>query len=268
MPTSRGAIPRAMNNVQIFQNSQFGQIRVATNETGEPLFCLADLCQALQLTNSRKVKSQLDDDVTLSYPIVDSLGREQQATFVTEAGMYTVILRSDSPKAKPMQKWVTSEVLPSIRKTGGYMTSRTDETPEEIMARAIKIAEETIKRKDERINALSIENELHKQELQLSAPKVQYFNEVLSSEGCITINKIALDLGMSAIKLNRILCEKHIQYREGETYLLYSKYRDKGYAVLRPHPYIDSLGRHQTRQHLYWTEKGKAWIRELLKAAN
>lgn len=68
-----------MNNIQIFQNNQFGQIRVATNENGEPLFCLADLCQALQLSNNRKVKSQLDDDVTLSYPIVDSLGREQMA---------------------------------------------------------------------------------------------------------------------------------------------------------------------------------------------
>lgn len=94
------------------------------NDNGEPLFCLADLCQTLQLSNNRKVKSQLDDDVTLSYPIIDSLGREQMATFVTESSMYTVILRSDSPKAKPMQRWVTSEVLPSIRKHGMYARER------------------------------------------------------------------------------------------------------------------------------------------------
>lgn len=111
-----------MNNVQLFSNPQFGDIRVVVNESGEPTFCLKDLCDSLSLSNNRKVKSQLDDDVTLSYPIVDNLGRTQDATFVTEAGMYTVILRSDSPKAKPIQRWVTSDVLPSIRKHGAYMT--------------------------------------------------------------------------------------------------------------------------------------------------
>ena len=252
-----------MNDIQIFQNNQFGQIRVATNEAGEPLFCLADVCQLLNLTNNRKVKSQLDEDVTLSYPL-ETPGGIQQATFVTEPGLYTVILRSDSPKAKPVQKWVTSEVLPTIRKTGGYMVARTDETPEEIMARALVVAQDTLRRVNDEKQRLAEQNELHKQQLQIAAPKVQYYEETLSSEGFMTINKIALDLGLSAIKLNRILCERKIQYREGESYLLYAKYRDKGYATLRPHPYIDSLGRQHTRQHLYWTEKGRQFIHNLI----
>lgn len=262
-----------MNNIQVFQNAQFGQIRTAVTETGEPLFCLTDVCSALQLTNNRKVKNQLDDDVTLSYPIVDSLGREQQATFVTEPGMYTVILRSDSPKAKPMQKWVTSEVLPALRKTGGYMIAHTDETPEQIMARALIVAQETIKRTEERARIAEAEqerltraNELSQHTIQAQAPKVKAFEEMISSEGLITINKIALDFGISAIKLNRILCEKRIQYKEGGTYLLYSKYRDKNIATLRACPYLDELGNRQTRMHLYWTQQGRVFIHELLKA--
>lgn len=145
------------DNIQIFKNEQFGEIRTATNSNNEPIFCLSDICNVLKLSNNRKVKSQLDDDVTLSYPIVDSLGRKQEATFVTEAGLYDVIIRSDSPLAKPIRKWLTSEVMPSIRKTGGYIVSKEDDTPEIIMARAILVAQETIKKKDEKLKQLEAE---------------------------------------------------------------------------------------------------------------
>ena len=92
--------------LRIFKSSLFGEIRTSVTQSGEPIFCLSDLCNALLLTNSRKVKSQLDEDVTLSYPL-ETPGGIQNSTFVTEAGMYTVILRSNSPIAKPIQKWVT-----------------------------------------------------------------------------------------------------------------------------------------------------------------
>lgn len=112
---------------------------------------------------------------------------------------------------------------------------------------------------------LEAQNEENKQQLQLQAPKVKYYHEVIDSEGLLSINKIALDLGMSAIKLNRILCKKHIQYRESDTYLLYSKYRDMKLAAIKPHPYIDSNGQMKTRQHLYWTERGRKFIHDILK---
>lgn len=254
-----------MNSVQIFQNNQFGQIRVATNESGEPMFCLTDLCKALSLTNPTMVKGRLDDDLSQTYPIPDSFGREQLATFVTEAGMYSVILRSDSPIARPMQKWVTSEVLPSIRKHGAYLSQQ---KIEEILTNPDTIIKLATELKTERAEKerLLLQSEIQSEQLKLSAPKVEFYDRAMSSEGLISINKIALDLGMSAIKLNRILQEKRVQYREGETYLLYSKYRDCGYATLRPHPYIDSLGRQQTRQHLYWTERGREFIVNLLKS--
>ena len=122
--------------LRVFKNNLFGEIRTSLTESGDPVFCLTDLCNALQLTNSRKVKSQLDEDVTLSYPL-ETPGGIQNSTFVTEAGMYTVILRSNSSIAKPIQKWVTGEVLPAIRKTGGYMIEKEEDTEESIMARAL-----------------------------------------------------------------------------------------------------------------------------------
>lgn len=113
-----------MNNVQVFSNSQFGEIRTITSENREPLFCLNDLCKALGIKNSRDVKSRLDADDVVLADATDNLGRRQQTTFVTESGMYDVILRSDAPTAKPFRKWVTSEVLPSIRKSGSYVSPR------------------------------------------------------------------------------------------------------------------------------------------------
>lgn len=112
-----------MNDIQIFSSPKFGQIRT-TGTSSNPLFCLADLCKAIGIGDVSRCASRLDDDVRQTHPIQDRMGRMQQATFVTEAGMYDVILRSDAPTAKPFRKWVTSEVLPSIRKSGSYVSPR------------------------------------------------------------------------------------------------------------------------------------------------
>lgn len=252
-----------MNNIQVFQNAQFGQIRTVVTENGEPLFCLADVCAALQLTNNRKVKSQLDEDVTLSYPL-QTPGGVQQATFVTEPGMYTVILRSDSPKAKPMQKWVTSEVLPALRKTGGYMVARTDETPEQIMARALIVAQETIKRTETEKARLIEQNELSKRELQAAAPKVQYYNEVLTSESTYLATQIAKELGMGAPTLNEKLRKLGVQYKQNGQWILTYKYQNKGYTKTQTYKFTHSDGRPGTNMQTEWTEKGRQFIHSLL----
>ena len=108
------------NAIKIFENEEFGNIRVATSENNEPLFCLADVCAVIDITNARNVKSRLDPDDVRLVDTIDSMGRNQKVTFVTESGLYDVVIRSDSEKAKPFRKWITAEVLPSIRKTGGY----------------------------------------------------------------------------------------------------------------------------------------------------
>jgi prophage antirepressor-like protein len=251
-----------MNNIQIFQNPQFGQIRTAITETGEPLLAATDVARSLGYTNPQKAIRDHCKGVNETFTPTES--GVQGMKFIPESDVYRLIMRSKLPQAEKFQDWACEEVFPALRKTGGYMVARADETPEQLMARALKVAEDTLKRTEAEKQRLIEQNELSKQQLHLQAPKVRAFDEVISSEGYITTNKIALDLGMSAIKLNRILCERRIQYKEGDTYLLYSKHRDNGYATVRPHPYIDSLGRQQTRQHLYWTEKGRMWIYELL----
>ena len=121
--------------IQIYQTPEFGNIRTMRDEKGEPLFCLKAVCEVLDL-RTQKVVQRLEDDVLSKYPIVDSLGRTQQATFVNEDGLYDTILESRKPGAKAFRKWVTSEVLPSIRKQGGYMVLGADESDEVILARA------------------------------------------------------------------------------------------------------------------------------------
>lgn len=111
-----------MAAIEIFKNESFGIIRTAgTSE--EPLFCLADICNAVDIVNSRNVKNRLDEDDVHLIDIIDNLGRPQQAVFVSEAGMYDAVLKSDSPKARPFSRWITHDVLPTLRKTGSYSTA-------------------------------------------------------------------------------------------------------------------------------------------------
>lgn len=108
-----------MSNIQIFKNENFGEVRV-TEVNGEPMFCLVDVCRVLDLSNPRQVRARLADAVISNYPIVDSLGREQNATFINEDALYDVIFDSRKPEARVFRKWVTSDVLPTLRKTGTY----------------------------------------------------------------------------------------------------------------------------------------------------
>lgn len=134
-------------NLEVFKNENY-EIRVAVSENGEPLFCLADICKVLELTSPSMVKSaiisEFDDDLSLTYPIIDSLGREQKATFITEPQLYFVLMRSDKPNAKSFRKWVNCEVLPTIRKTGSYTSKPLSQI--EILQSSIAILAEQEKR--------------------------------------------------------------------------------------------------------------------------
>lgn len=150
-----------MSNVKIFENPEFGQVRVIVNENNEPLFCLTDVCGVLELTTS-KVVQRLDDDVLSKYPISDSLGREQLTNFVGEDGLYDVILDSRKETAKIFRKWVTKEVLPSIRKTGSYSVA--PKTSAELLLAQAQLlvdlerrqveTEQTIRHQQEELNSL------------------------------------------------------------------------------------------------------------------
>lgn len=179
-----------MNEIKIFKNERFGEIRTAgTSE--EPLFCLADVCRAIGIKDVPRCASRLEDDMRQTHPIIDSLGRTQQATFVTESGLYDVIIRSDSENAKPFRRWVCGEVLPSIRKTGGYIAAKPDDTPEEIMARALIIAQDTMKRQSERISKLQVENKEKAEKIAADAPKVLFANALKASDRSILVGELA-----------------------------------------------------------------------------
>ena len=249
--------------ITLFENVQFGKVRVA-DVNNEPIFCLTDLCNSLQLTNSRKVKSQLDEDVTLSYPL-ETPGGTQNATFVTEAGMYTVILRSDSPLAKPMQRWITGEVLPAIRKTGGYMISKEEDTEADIMARALLIAQSTMERQKQRIELLQNENELQKKELKASSHKVEYFDNVLQSSSVYVADQIAKELGITAITLNKRLVSMGIIMRRNGQLVTTADYCGKGYTKSRTHVYTRSDGSQGSNCITVWTEKGREFILTIMR---
>ena len=238
-----------MNEIQIFRNQEFGAIRTLSNEQGEPMFCLKDVCEALGL-QTKQVVRRLMDDVFSKHPIVDNLGRTQQATFVNEDGLYDTILESRKPQAKQFRKWVTGEVLPSIRKQGGYMMARPDESDEVIMARALQIMQTTLQRRDEQIAKLQ--------------PRADYADQVLDSISCITTTQLAKELDMTAQELNRLLCEMRIQYWQSGQYLLYADYARQGYAKNRTHSHKSLNGNLHTHTYLVWTERGRDFIHRLI----
>lgn len=256
-----------MDNIRIFQNEQFGQVRIAVNENGEPVFCLADVCNMLDLIPS-KVAQRLSDDVLSKYPIVDNLGREQIANFINEDGLYDAILDSRKPEARQIRKWMTSEVLPSIRKTGGYMIAKPEDTPEELMARALLVAKDALKRREERIANLEQQTVLQSEQLQIAAPKVNYYDRVLQSTSTYNINQIAKEFGMSAETMNKKLKELGIQYKQGGQWLLTHKYQNQGYTKTRTHPYVQHDSTSGTAMQTVWTEKGREFIHNLFNLKN
>lgn len=152
------------NQVRVFENAQFGQIRTAQGASGEPLFCLADVCKALGLSNPRKVKTQLSPKgVTISDTLTN--GGIQQLNFITEANLYRCIFQSRKAEAELFQDWVCEEVLPAIRETGGYVATHQEDTPEMIMARALQVAQSTIEKHQQQLEAAQATITLQSQQL-------------------------------------------------------------------------------------------------------
>lgn len=251
--------------IQVFNSPQFGEIRTAgTSE--EPLFCLSDVCSVLGLRQG-DVKQRLDDGVVSTQPIIDALGREQQANFVNEDGLYDVILDSRKPQAKAFRKWVTSEVLPAIRKTGGYIATKQDDTPEEIMARALTIAQATLAKREERLKQLEAQAErqqatieIQTEEIKKSAPKVSYYDNHLQSVNTQTSTQAAKQIGMDAEKLHKKLKEIGIIYRQSGQWILHAPYSTWGMHSTRTQTYTRSDGSTGTSVYTVWTTKGVRFI--------
>lgn len=250
------------SQITIFNNPQFGDIRTAGTPEA-PLFCLTDVCKALGLT-SKFVNQRLDKGVVSNHPL-DTAGGTQQALFVTEDGLYDVILDSRKPEAKTFRKWVTSEVLPTIRKTGGYLATTSTMTDDEIMARALLVAQTTIKQHNERIRQLQSENEDQRAIIQQMQKGNDYLNTILSSKGTVATTQVAADYGMSAIAFNRKLYELHIQHKVNGQWILYSDFMGKGYVHSRTITFLHKDGRPDTRMCTEWTQRGRLFLYDALK---
>ena len=249
--------------ITLFKNTQFGEIRVS-ELNNEPIFCLSDVCKILDLQGSAVLR-RLSDDVISNHPIIDNLGRTQIANFVNEDGLYDVILDSRKPEAKAFRKWITGEVLPAIRKTGGYMISKEEDTEADIMARALLIAQSTMERQKQRIELLQNENELQKKELKASSHKVEYFDNVLQSTSVYIADQIAKELGITAITLNRKLVKMGILIRRNGQLLPTADYCDKGYTKTRTFYYEKTDGTKGSNCITVWTEKGREFLLTILR---
>lgn len=243
-------------------NYESSEIRTI-QKNGEPWWVLADVCKVLDLSNPSKVADRLEPDEKANF----ELGLRGGATnCINESGLYAVILRSDKPQAKPFRKWVTNEVLPSIRKHGAYMTEQTLEraltSPDFLIELATQLKAEQAQRKQLE-TTVAVQN----QQIAELQPKASYYDVVLNCKDLISIGKIAKDYGWSAQKLNEYLHKHGVQYKQGKTWLLYQDYAGMGYTSTKTHVYHGDDGmEHAAEPHTYWTQKGRLFIYDLLKS--
>lgn len=235
------------NTIQTFTNDAFGAIRTITGG-GQTLFCGKDVAVALGYSNTKDALTRHCKGVGKHYPL-ETAGGIQQVRFITEGDLYRLIISSKLPAALKFEAWVFDEVLPTIRRHGMYAY---DEllADDEFLEHAIATL------RAERVKRLAAE-----QALLEAAPKVSYYDLVLQSDSLLTTTAIAKDYGLSAKKLNRILREEGIQFRQSGRWFLYAKYAEQGYTQSKTHEY----GEGQTRTHMYWTQKGRLFIYDLLK---
>ncbi|MCD3219471.1 phage antirepressor [Mammaliicoccus sciuri] len=242
-----------MQELQIF-NFDSKEVRtVVVNE--EPYFVGKDVAKVLGYKNTREaLKYHVDnEDKKDGVAIHDSIGRTQKPLLINESGLYSLIFSSKLDSAKRFKRWVTSEVLPAIRKQGIYATDSVIEQTMKNPDYIITILTEFKKERESRLVA--------EQQVQELKPKATYYDLVLQNKSLLSVSKIAKDYGMSAMRMNKLLHELGIQYKQGDIWLLYAKYQDKGYTQTSTY----ALDEEHSKVSTKWTQNGRLFIYDLLK---
>ena len=253
-----------MSMIRTFSEATLGTVRTLVMN-GEPYFVGADVTDILGYKNSRDTLAKRVDAEDKGVAKCDTLGGDQEMTVINESGLYSLIITSKKPEAKRFKRWITSDVLPSIRKHGMYATPETVEDILDNPDNMIKIL--TAYRDERKANeALKQEVAVRDQQLLEMQPKVSYYDIVLQCEDLLRITSIAKDYGWSAEKMNKELHEKGIQYKTPDgQWLLYQKYAGQGYTATKTHVFTGSSGIERSKIHTYWTQKGRLFIYDLLK---
>lgn len=237
-----------MNEVQLF-NFENHEVRSLLINS-EPWFVGKDVADVLGYKNQNDALSKhVDGEDKDTIAIRDSIGRNRNTPIINESGLYSLVLSSKLPSAKKFKRWVTSEVLPTLRKTGQYQVKELSGS--ELMAKALIEAQNVLAAKDKVIEEMK--------------PKASYYDVILNCKGLLATSVIAKDYGWSAIRLNEYLHKKGIQFKQGKTWLLYQKYATEGYASTKTHEHLGNDGTNHANVHTYWTQKGRRFIYDLLK---
>ena len=241
-----------MNQLEVYKNAEFGSVRTVVVD-GIPYFVGKDVANILGYSNPAKaIRDHVDEEdktVNDSFIVNGTKG-----TLINESGLYSLILKSKLPRAKAFKRWVTSEVLPSIRQHGVYATSDFLEKSIQDPAWAIGVLQQ--------LQAKNATIAIQAQQIAEMKPKVSYYDLILQNSSLMPISKIAKDYGMSGRALNKLLHELGIQYKMGKTWLLYQEHASNGYTQSKTFAIDDE----RSEMHTYWTQKGRIFIYELLKA--
>ena len=252
-----------MKELQIF-NYEGNNVRTVLRE-GEPWWVLKDVCAILGIENSKHVKMRLEDDEVGSFdlPHPQNPSKMLGMLCVNEPGLYNVIIRSDKPESRKFKRWVTHEVLPSIRKHGAYMTAK---TMEELLSDPDTLIDliKTLKHEREKSKALIEENEKQSHIIGELKPKADYVDLILSSKRAMTVSQIAADYSISANRLNKILKEERVQRNVGGQWILYKEHMNKGFTKSKTIHIERADGLPDTVMHTLWTQKGRLYINSLL----
>ena len=293
-------VKRNAIQAMVFENPEFGRIRTTVDAKGEPLFCGKDVCEAL---GYRKTNHAIHQHVSPHEVLKQDLGvptgkkadgsmalRSYLMLFVTESGLYSLIFGSKLDSAQRFKSWVTSVVLPQIRKTGGYVPVAEGDTDEDVRQRTGDILQKTLQHREAlisqqkkllgeqtaRIEQLNRQVDEQVVELQKSGEEIVclehdvkrlmskafYTDTVLNSISCYTTTQVAKELGITAQELNRALCALHVQYYQSGQYMLYADFAHCGFAKSRTEGRRDEYSLH-TRTYLVWTERGREFIHRL-----
>lgn len=250
-----------MNELQVFNSEEFGQVRTV-EINGKPYFVANDVAKALGYVETAKaIRTHCKGVSEMDIP---SKGGVQCMKIIPEGDIYRLIVRSKLPSAEKFEKWVFDEVIPSIHQYGAYMTEQTIEkalaSPDFLIQLATKLKDEQTRRKE-----AETEIRVKDQIIGELKPKADYYDEILKNPGLVTITQIAKDYGMSGKKMNRILHELGIQYKQSEQWLLYSDYHCLGYTQSEVTDIIRSDGTPDVKLLTKWTMKGRLFLYNKLK---